>query len=119
MNQAALRRIFSEAFMLSAEGRTSRKMFWLAQVVYMVIYFAVIAVTFPFGQFGQMVSLAVSLVILVFSWLLMIRRLHDITRSGWWSLLLFIPVVGFIALIYFGCAQSSFGANRWGVMPIE
>ncbi len=58
-------------------------------------------------------------VILVFSWLLMIRRLHDITRSGWWSLLLFIPVVGFIALIYFGCAQSSFGANRWGVMPIE
>ena len=35
------------------------------------------------------------------------------------GLLLFIPVVGFIALIYFGCAQSSFGANRWGVMPIE
>ncbi len=83
MNQAALKRIFSEAFRLSAEGRTSRKMFWLAQVVYMVIYFAVIAVTFPFGQFGQMVSLAVSLVILVFSWLLMIRRLHDITIQAW------------------------------------
>ncbi len=32
MNQAALKRIFSEAFRLSAEGRTSRKMFWLANL---------------------------------------------------------------------------------------
>ena len=32
------------------------------------------------------------------------RRLHDIGRSGWWQLLLFIPIVniiGFIVLIIF------------------
>jgi uncharacterized membrane protein YhaH (DUF805 family) len=29
------------------------------------------------------------------------RRLHDIDRSGWWQLLYFIPIVGWIVLIIF------------------
>jgi uncharacterized membrane protein YhaH (DUF805 family) len=30
------------------------------------------------------------------------RRLHDTNRSGWWQLLVFVPVVGWILLIIFG-----------------
>jgi uncharacterized membrane protein YhaH (DUF805 family) len=29
------------------------------------------------------------------------RRLHDIDRSGWWQLLYFFPIVGWIVLIIF------------------
>ena len=29
------------------------------------------------------------------------RRLHDINRSGWWQLLYFLPLVGWIVLVIF------------------
>jgi uncharacterized membrane protein YhaH (DUF805 family) len=29
------------------------------------------------------------------------RRLHDTNRSGWWQLILLIPLIGFIVLIVF------------------
>jgi uncharacterized membrane protein YhaH (DUF805 family) len=34
------------------------------------------------------------------------RRLHDTDRSGWWQLLWFVPVIGWIVLIVF-LAQDS------------
>lgn len=29
------------------------------------------------------------------------RRLHDTNRSGWWQLIIFLPVIGFIILLVF------------------
>jgi uncharacterized membrane protein YhaH (DUF805 family) len=40
------------------------------------------------------------------------RRLHDIDRSGWWQLLYFFPIVGWIILILF-CAEAG-KPNRYG-----
>jgi uncharacterized membrane protein YhaH (DUF805 family) len=34
------------------------------------------------------------------------RRLHDTDRSGWWQLLYFFPVIGWILLIIF-CAEPT------------
>ncbi len=34
------------------------------------------------------------------------RRLHDIDRSGWWQLLYFVPVIGWIVLIFFWVEQG-------------
>jgi uncharacterized membrane protein YhaH (DUF805 family) len=39
------------------------------------------------------------------------RRLHDTDRSGWWQLLYFFPVIGWILLIIF-CAEPT-QANRY------
>ena len=40
------------------------------------------------------------------------RRLHDTDRSGWWQLIVLVPVIGFIVLIVFlaqeGKAESRF-----------
>jgi len=33
------------------------------------------------------------------------RRLHDTDRSGWWQLLYFFPVIGWVLLIIF-CAEA-------------
>jgi uncharacterized membrane protein YhaH (DUF805 family) len=43
-----------------------------------------------------------------------VRRLHDIDRSGWWFLLIFIPLVGAIVLMAFWCMRGSKGLNRFG-----
>jgi uncharacterized membrane protein YhaH (DUF805 family) len=46
-----------------------------------------------------------------------IRRLHDIDRSGWWALLIFLPILGWFALFVFACLDGTRGANRYGPDP--
>jgi uncharacterized membrane protein YhaH (DUF805 family) len=45
-----------------------------------------------------------------------VRRLHDINRSGWWKLLVFVPLGNILLSIWF-CAPSTPGPNRFGPMP--
>ena len=49
-----------------------------------------------------------------------IKRLHDLNRSGWWSLLILIPYLNFV--IYFlllGFIKGTDGENRYGADPLE
>jgi uncharacterized membrane protein YhaH (DUF805 family) len=46
-----------------------------------------------------------------------VRRLHDTNRSGWWLLLVFVPLVGNIVLLIWFCTPSTSGPNRFGPMP--
>jgi uncharacterized membrane protein YhaH (DUF805 family) len=46
-----------------------------------------------------------------------VRRLHDANRSGWWLLLVFVPLVGNIVLLIWFCTPSTSGPNRFGPMP--
>ena len=45
------------------------------------------------------------------------RRLHDINRSGWWLLIGFIPIVGWIVLIVWAATGSDPGQNQYGSGP--
>ena len=54
-----------------------------------------------------------SLMTLVPSISVSVRRLHDIDRSGWWFLLAF-TVIGLLVLIYWACVASDEGENRYG-----
>lgn len=47
------------------------------------------------------------------------RRLHDIDRSGWWQLLLFVPLVGWIVLLVWYCTRGNVGPNRFGADPLS
>jgi uncharacterized membrane protein YhaH (DUF805 family) len=42
------------------------------------------------------------------------RRLHDTDRSGWWQLLLFVPLIGAIVLIVWYATAGTPGSNRFG-----
>jgi uncharacterized membrane protein YhaH (DUF805 family) len=46
------------------------------------------------------------------------RRLHDIDKSGWWLLIGFIPIIGWIVLIVWGIRRGDFGPNRFGPNPL-
>jgi uncharacterized membrane protein YhaH (DUF805 family) len=45
------------------------------------------------------------------------RRLHDIGRSGWWQLLMLLPVVGYIVLVFFWVRDGQAGQNLYGNNP--
>jgi len=45
------------------------------------------------------------------------RRLNDMNRSGWWSILFLVPIVGFGMLIWLLCAKGTPGPNDFGPAP--
>ncbi|HQU47960.1 MAG TPA: DUF805 domain-containing protein [Casimicrobiaceae bacterium] len=47
------------------------------------------------------------------------RRLHDTGRSGWWLLIGFVPIIGFIVLIVFFVQDGTPGSNAFGPNPKE
>ena len=57
-----------------------------------------------------------SLIVLVPSLALCIRRLHDVGKSGWFYLWILLPLVGGIILLIQFCKDST-EANQWGPNP--
>jgi uncharacterized membrane protein YhaH (DUF805 family) len=47
-----------------------------------------------------------------------IRRLHDLDRTGWWILLGFIPLIGWIILLIWYITKGTDGPNRFGPDPL-
>jgi uncharacterized membrane protein YhaH (DUF805 family) len=58
-----------------------------------------------------------TLVILLPSIAVGVRRLHDIDKSGWWLLIGFVPILGMIVLIIFAVRPGTEGPNRFGPAP--
>ena len=50
--------------------------------------------------------------------MLMIRRLHDLGKSGYFALLAIIPLIGFIFSIYLFFAPGQVGWNQYGADPL-
>ena len=46
------------------------------------------------------------------------RRLHDTGRTGWWQLLLLVPLVGAVILIVWWARDGEPEPNRWGARPV-
>ncbi|MBB1249167.1 MULTISPECIES: DUF805 domain-containing protein [unclassified Rhizobium] len=47
-----------------------------------------------------------------------VRRLHDRDMSGWWLLIGFVPLVGWLILIYLFATPGASGENRFGPEPL-
>jgi uncharacterized membrane protein YhaH (DUF805 family) len=47
-----------------------------------------------------------------------VRRLHDLSRSGWWWWLWLVPVVGWIVLLIWFASRGTEGPNRFGADPL-
>ena len=77
---------------LDFKGKTSKKAFW-----YFVLYHVVISIVLSF--LSDTLYQIYSLIVLIPSLAISVRRLHDIGKSGWWVLIGLIPVIGWIWLI--------------------
>ena len=47
-----------------------------------------------------------------------VRRLHDRDKSGWWYWLALVPLVGIIILIVWWATEGTRGANSYGPDPL-
>lgn len=69
------------------------------------------------GSSTGFIGLVASLVLLLPSLAVGVRRLHDTDRTGWWLLIGVVPIIGAIVLIVFFVLDSTPGANRFGPNP--
>ncbi len=103
-------------------GRSGRKEFWLFVLINFIIAIilsiidSIIGKVGPFGMFGVLGTLY-SLFVLVPGLALSVRRLHDTGKSGWLLLLGFIPVIGFLILLYFYIQEGTPDSNEYGPNP--
>jgi uncharacterized membrane protein YhaH (DUF805 family) len=101
-------------------GRAIRSEFWywFLFVVLVVIASSVIdAVLFSELELSPISTLA-GLALILPGIAISIRRLHDLDRSGWWYLLVFVPLVGGIILLIWNCMRGTVGPNRFGPDPL-
>jgi uncharacterized membrane protein YhaH (DUF805 family) len=61
-----------------------------------------------------LLMLIVGLALFIPSLSVMVRRLHDTDRSGWWYWISLVPFVGGIILLVFLVSESSPGPNQFG-----
>ena len=54
----------------------------------------------------------------VASFMLGIRRWHDLGKSGWFMLTLIVPVISFFVIIYMLVARGTVGPNQYGEDPL-
>ncbi len=105
------------------KGRATRREYWIFTLINTVITFGLIGIAAVMasdtGEPNPLLMMAATifmLIILIPSFAVMARRLHDIDKSAWWMLLFAIPLAGLI-LVVFSCLKGTDGENRFGPDP--
>jgi uncharacterized membrane protein YhaH (DUF805 family) len=65
------------------------------------------------------IYLLYTLFVLIPGLAVMVRRLHDVGKSGWMAFILLIPIVGAVWMLILLVSDSVPGSNKWGDNPKE
>jgi uncharacterized membrane protein YhaH (DUF805 family) len=109
------------------KGRARRSEYWFIQLFLVATNLAAAVVDlalmdgdvdrFIANGGGGIVGLIWILATIVPALAVLIRRLHDTNRSGWWALIGFVPFIGAIVILVFTVSDSDQGENRYGSSP--
>jgi len=99
----------------SWKGRISRKTYW----IYFVPIILILVVNEYFiGSINQHLYFAVLIAVLYPSVMINIKRAHDRSRTGFFSLLLVLPIISVWPLVELGFLVGSEGDNKYGIPDI-
>lgn len=103
---------------LDFQTRSSRPQFWFWFLFIVLLHFGAAIVLSVLGSslLGWLFQL-VSFALILPSAAVAVRRLHDIGRSGWWFLIYFIPLIGWIILLVWAILEGEETNNQWGHPP--
>jgi uncharacterized membrane protein YhaH (DUF805 family) len=111
-------------------GRARRKEFWIFQLFLIIITTICIVLDYILGTVFIINTVSEGQIIPPYGWLHFIciifhllpnisvhfRRLHDVGKSGWWFLILFIPIVN-LWVLYLLSKDGDHGENSYGNNP--
>lgn len=112
-------------------GRARRKEYWMFQLINGTITLLLVIgmfVTMPRSRYYSNDISASPLYYLFTIYLLavalpslavLVRRLHDTDRSGWWVLISWLPILGPIFLLIFTILPGTQGDNSFGPDPLD
>ncbi|CAJ1800318.1 Inner membrane protein YhaI [Aeromonas veronii] len=98
-------------------GRARRTEYWMFVLCNVIVMQLLGMVDKLIGGDKEFISGIYSLAVLLPSLAVAVRRLHDTDRSGWWLLLVLVPIIGTLVLIYFMVCNGQQGPNRFGDDP--
>jgi len=104
-------------------GRAPRAEYWYWQLFTMLVGLAaailsilVLASNPESEVLGNAIMVIVQLPLWIPTWAVLVRRLHDTNRSGWWWLIA-LTIIGVIPLLIWFCEAGTDGENRYGPNP--
>ena len=111
---------FNRYFKFSGRSTRAEYWWWILFLVFADLVLSVVDMmmgTYDYRSSNGLISGLFSLVTLIPSLSLGARRLHDINRTGWWLLLMFAILIGWIVLLVWAVKRSDDGPNRYGPKP--
>jgi uncharacterized membrane protein YhaH (DUF805 family) len=106
----------------SFEGRITRSNFWVGVLVLIGVSIVLNIIDAVAGT--QVNGVGILGIIFAIACIypaiaLYAKRWHDRNKSGWWTLIGFVPIIGAIWLIVeLGCLRGTQGANNYGADPL-
>jgi uncharacterized membrane protein YhaH (DUF805 family) len=67
----------------------------------------------PYG----FIYLLYSLFVIIPGLAVLVRRLHDVGKSGWWMFIALVPIIGWIWILVLLFTDSNAGENLYGPNP--
>jgi len=102
-------------------GRARRKEYWMFLLISTIISVILTIVESVIGGLGAsgvgILSVIYGLAVLIPSFAVSIRRLHDTSHSGWWILVLLVPLIRLIVYFYYLVKDGDPGKNEYGDNP--
>ncbi|MCV3239883.1 DUF805 domain-containing protein [Mesorhizobium sp. ZC-5] len=107
----------------SFDGRINRAKFWAGVGVLFAIGIVAQIIDALLGTTGEsglgIVGVIVMLASIYPALALYAKRWHDRDKSGWWSLIALIPLIGAVwLLVELGILEGTRGANQYGPDPL-
>lgn len=106
------------------QGRARRKEYWMFILFNLifgliaVILDNILGITIEDIGYGP-IYLIYMLAVVIPSLAVMVRRLHDLGKSGWWVFISLVPLIGSIWLLVLMATDGQPGENQYGPNPKE
>tara|TARA_B100000579_G_scaffold188058_1_gene153435 strand:- start:30 stop:422 length:393 start_codon:yes stop_codon:yes gene_type:complete len=116
---------------INFKGRARRKEYWMFTLVYVIILLGCQALDNMLGTVFMMDAGPMGEISMGYGWAytvcglvhllpglsVVVRRLHDVGKSGWFYLIFLLPIIGWIWLLVLYCNEGQKQDNKWGPDP--
>ncbi len=111
---------YGEIKFFSPSSRINRLRYWAHSMLFtlaMIGLFIIVGLIAAFVSQTLAIGLGVVIyiIMIVFSFILVIQRLHDLNKTGWMSLLLIIPLANIYLLVLLIFFKGTEGRNNYGL----